>query len=299
VIIAMVLLLSLGLAAGLAWHRGASRRRWLLLAGGSAALTVAWLPPLEALAAAGSLSAHLAQQLLILGVAPPLLLLGVPAKDRQRRPGWPVTVAGHPVVALILVNAVLALCSVPAVYDAGLQSSTLSALLEVALFAASLAFWRPMVGPEAHLSSVARLFYLVVATIPQTFAGLLLVFSPRVLYTGAAGRPGALADQQFAGAMLTVLSKVALFTAFGIILVRLFRDAGESEDDDGRDRPASSSGPPRRPAWRRAVAQPRPRTAAVRPSAWRPGVPARRVSRPAAPASDRDGRPPRSGGSPR
>jgi cytochrome c oxidase assembly factor CtaG len=142
-------------------------------------------------------------------------------------------------------------------YDQALRSQLLYDALSFALLGVSLAFWWPIIDPgqRNQLPPMGRLFYIMVATIPQTFAGLTLMLSTRLIYRGYQTSPQffgltPLADQVAAGAILAILSKLALLAAFAVILVRLLHAAPADDDGGGgghRDAPAPE--PPTLPVW--------------------------------------------------
>jgi hypothetical protein len=89
------------------------------------------------------------------------------------------------------------------------------------------------------MSPLGKIGYIVLATIPQTFGGLVVALAHHPLYPTYAFAPrlmglDALTDQQIAGASIALVSKVALFTAFTVIFVgMLSASASDSEDGGG------------------------------------------------------------------
>lgn len=282
-------LLLLAIAGVVAMTARAVRRRgeagpWrrAALAMGGLLLVLVWLTPVETLALHYILTAHLVQIIVLMGVVPPLLLLALPPRQQNEAgrdgPGALAValprlgggaadrltsrlgrIVSHPAMALVLVNAVFLVLHVSAVYDLTLRVQPLYDLGQVALLLASIAFWWPIVCPQGRrpvLSPLGKLGYILLATIPQTFLGITLALSPHLVYTGYAGSPGilgldAMTDQEAAGACMAMLSKIALFTAFSLILKRMF-DQAESGDDDGGGRgpdPEPAPQPPGRPGW--------------------------------------------------
>jgi putative membrane protein len=240
---------------------GVSRWRWVALASAVLLLAATWVSPLQGLASHYLLSAHLLQTMVIMGVAPPLLLLALPPGRGRRWPGW-LARSGHlvtnPGVAIVLVNLVFFLSHSAGPFEMALNHSWAYDLGELALLATSIAFWWPIISPDGRatlVSPLGKLGYILLATIPQTFAGLTLALTKHVVYPTYAAAPRILGisagdDQAIAGACLALLSKAALFIAFSIIFVRLF-DSAPSDDDDGGggrgDEPAPV--PPGQPAW--------------------------------------------------
>ena len=241
--------------------------RWRAVAGaaGVVLLAIAFISPLSTLAGHYVLTAHLVQVTLVMGFAPPLLLLGLP----RRLPvaPRPVRAVGrvlvHPACAIVLVNLVFFGWHAPALYDAALRQPSIYALQQVMLLLVSVAFWWAIVEPTGRgpwsMAGLLKLGYILLATIPQTFAGLLFALAHHTFYAPYAAAPRVtgldpLGDQQLAGALMAILSKLALFAAFSVVLWRVL-DAEGQEDDwggdegdgGGDDRPRPV--PPGSPAW--------------------------------------------------
>lgn len=219
-----------------AWRRAAGVAALVLLAG-------AWLSPLQALASHYLLSAHLAQVLLVMGVVPPLLLIALPATSPRQLGRWSGGLARalvHPVAGMLAINAVFFVWHIGPVYDAALHTPELYAVQQLTLLLVSVMFWWPIVVPfgRRSLSRWATLGYILVATIPQTFAGITVALAKHPLYATYASAPrvaglGAMIDQQIAGACLALVSKLALFAAFAVVFMRMLNESPADEGDDG------------------------------------------------------------------
>ena len=234
-----------GLAAlALAWTLGArsvvrrggaiaaSRRRAFV--GAYVVLVIALLSPIAQLSEE-RFSLHMVQHLLLLYVASPLLALSAPVtlalqatspQFRRRRllpilHSRAVRVVSHPVVAFTFFAAVMYATHFSSVYDAALRSSAVHGAEHLLYLGASSLFWWPVVRRDPVPGSFpwpARLLYLVVALPLQSFLGLAIYSSDRVLYSTylAFGTPAAtLADQQLAGAIMwligDLLNLIAIF----------------------------------------------------------------------------------------
>jgi cytochrome c oxidase assembly factor CtaG len=250
---------------GFGWRAGCAVLAVLLLA-------VAYVSPLATLGAHYLLTAHLVQVTLVMGFAPPLLLIGLnPAAIGGSRWGRRLEWAAHPALAIVLVNVVFFGWHARPLYRACLIHPELYSLQQVSLLAVSVAFWWPIVKPGGCgrwcMGSLGKLGYILLATIPQTFAGLLFALAHHAFYADyavAARSLGVnpLTDQQLAGAFMALLSKLALFAAFSVVLWRMLEPGGadgDTDDDsgggDGRDAPMPVR--PGAPAWLRLLDGPR------------------------------------------
>jgi putative membrane protein len=210
------------LAAAAAYLWAARRaRRWprartAAFLGGLAALALA-LVGLDA-AADRTLVAHMAQHLVLVFVAAPLVVLGsplalvlrvrrVPARRLLRAPAL-----AHPVVAWWALPAAMAVTHFTGLYQLALRHSAVHVAEHVLYFSAAALFWRPVLGadPVPHRPGVAgRLLYLMLAAGPLAVVGVALQSSTHPWYAAYAGA-GALADQRDAGALMWVGGGLAL-----------------------------------------------------------------------------------------
>jgi cytochrome c oxidase assembly factor CtaG len=270
---------------------GRAQRHWraAAVAGGLLLLAIAFVSPVATIAGHYLLTFHLIQVTLVMGFAPPLLLLAVPrgASLRPRLLRLAARAVVHPAVAIVLVNVVFFGVHAPVLYDAALTHAPLYAVQMLLLFLVSMAFWWAIVEPTGKgpwtMNGLIKLGYILLATIPQTFAGLLFALAHRTFYAPYAAAPrvialDALGDQQVAGALMAVISKLALFGAFSVILWRVLDGHGQEDEygDDGGhggggDRPQPA--PPGMPAWLdmlgrggRTVPEPSPRRPVPVPS---------------------------------
>ena len=203
-----------------------------------------WVTPLATLAQHYLLAAHLIQVLILMGPVPALLLLSLPPDIRIAPASipLPMRLAVHPVVAIVALNATFIAWHVTPAYNAALASWWLYDLMEVSLLLVSLLFWWPIVSPcsasARRLSGFAKLGYIVLATIPQTFGGLLVALASHVLYRGYGDGPSLMGldpmtDQQVAGASIALVSKIALLFAFFVVFMNLLNTDGDGREEDG------------------------------------------------------------------
>ena len=223
-----------------AWARagpGHGLRRWqaAAYAGGIGALAVALLSPLDALGSA-LLSAHMAQHLLLIVVAAPLLVLGQPALALLwALPGasspavWGVVAPAAvlrgvwaaltlPLVAWLLHTAALWAWHAPPLYQAALDLPALHGVEHLSFLGTACCSggrcWRPA-RPARRPRDPRRTAYglgalsIFALTLQSGLLGALMTFAPSPWYPAYAGRtvPWGLApleDQQLAGILMWV-----------------------------------------------------------------------------------------------
>ena len=192
-------------AYGFGWwrlhRRGGSVPGWRVAAsaGGLLSLFVALSMPLEELAHS-SFAVHMAQHLLLIIAAAPLLLLADPfaalvwalpspiraAAGAWLRPGAPLrrlwgwlTLMS---VAWLAHTAAMWLWHLPIAYDAAVADRTLHDLEHLVFFGTAVFFWWPVVGPAPRLRPPAgygaRVVFLVLAALQASLLALLLTMSP-------------------------------------------------------------------------------------------------------------------------
>lgn len=226
--------------------------RVLLFATALAAWVVAFSDRLDTLAET-SLSAHMAQHLLIADVVPalglvalpgPLLLFVTPvtvlrAVARSPRARAVLRVLTSPVPAFGIWAATLAVWHVPALYDATLESTPLHVLEHWSFLVGGTLAWIQIVDParRGRLTTVGRLgFVLGMFVVGQALATVLVVAPGAIYdaYAGVADRPfglDALADERNAGIAMMLEQIVALGLAAAFLVRRHLHetiDAAES-----------------------------------------------------------------------
>jgi cytochrome c oxidase assembly factor CtaG/polyferredoxin len=220
-------------------------RAWCFLAGLFAFL-IAIASPLNSLDSF-LLSAHMAQHLILMSVAPPLLLLGAPAVPLLR--GLPQSVLRdglgpffqtpslhrvvrfitHPVVGWVSMNAAYIGWHIPAAYELALRSPGWHQVEHACFFGTSLLFWFPVIQPWPSVARWSRwilLPYLVGADLVNTAVAGFLTFAGRVIYPSYAAVPrilgmSALGDQAAAGALMWVLGSILFVIPAAIIAVQM------------------------------------------------------------------------------
>jgi putative membrane protein len=210
---AVVLLAEL-VAAGALYRVAAHRvRGWppwrgACFAAGLAALGLTLL----ALDAGRSVTAHMAQHLVLAFVAAPLLVLGSPVAlglratraRRALRAAW----LARPGVGWLALAALMALSQLPAVYEATARHPFLHVAEHAAWLAAAMLFWRVVIGadPVPHRpGALGRLLYLLLFSAPMGATGAWLMWSATPWYAGHS-----LTDQRDAGVLMLVGGGLAL-----------------------------------------------------------------------------------------
>lgn len=194
------------------------RRRTLCWVGGLAAIAFA-LGPLDA-AADSELPAHMAQHMVLLFVAAPLILLAAPwtllLATVSPQTGRALVHAGRaplarmalsPVFTLSLYAVLILGIHLPAIYDAALAHPAMHAFEHLGFLLAGLLLWAPVlaVAPlPRHLSPLAAAFYLMVAMVPDGLVGLWLMVADKPLYSAYADGPlrEAISSQWLAGMLM-------------------------------------------------------------------------------------------------
>lgn len=229
----------------------ARRRRAVDFALGLLAIWVAQGTPLDDLADRYLLTAHMIQHELITFIAPPLLLLGLPAGlprrlFRGRLFGPALRWLTQPVVALVAFNLLFSLYHFPGIFEAGLRNEAVHFLQHLVLFVTALFLWWPLTSPlpEApRLAEPLQLLYLFGVMVAQTVVFGLVTFAPRPFYPTYVQAPrlwglSPLDDQQLAGAMMQIVAMAAIAPFVASAMAGWFRH--EEQQAQGRPRLTSA-----------------------------------------------------------
>jgi cytochrome c oxidase assembly factor CtaG len=239
-------------------HQHIRPRQAVSFFAGLALLAAALVSPLDALADT-LLSVHMAQHLILLMVAPPLLVygrpglvtfLGLPASSRaglgglgaRRRLRQAGTVVLNPLVVLVATVAALWGWHLPGPYQAAITHPALHAVEHLTFLVSALAFWALVIdpGPRRRLGYGPAILLVFATMLAGAALGALITFSSTVLYPlyGAGARlwgTTPLADQQVAGALMWIPPGAVLFLTVIVLALRWF------EDVDRRVRAAESA----------------------------------------------------------
>jgi putative membrane protein len=222
-----------------AWRLRARRprsiARWRIASflGGTIAVAMALLPPLDHLVE-GSLAAHMVQHLLLLAVGAPLMALGRPMRVLGTAGSSALAVVRlaaplirrlleRPVHVWIVHTAVLWLWHIPGAYMAALDDPWLHALEHVTLLGAAVLFWLVVAEPGAHarLGSVPAAGYLFAAAMQCGVLGALLTLAETPWYPASASTAAEpLVDQQLAGVLMWVPASLVYLAATLAVLAK-------------------------------------------------------------------------------
>jgi cytochrome c oxidase assembly factor CtaG/polyferredoxin len=253
-IVSLVVVATLYLRGWLRLHRHNSARwhygQLSAFLGGLAVLFLALASPIEPFAAL-LLQVHMAQHLLLMMLAPPLVWLGAPLFPLLRGLPQPIRIywiapllrsqflrsickyLTHPSTALSLFTASGWVWHIPAIYEMALRSNVWHYLQHVCFLSTGLLFWYPVVRPypsRPHWSLWLLVPYLLLADVQNTALSALLTFANRVLYpyyleVPRLGGASALEDQAAAGVLMWVPGSLAFLLPLFAVGVRLM--AGE------------------------------------------------------------------------
>lgn len=254
-------MLALVLLFWLGWSRMPRRRsgqpavpasRAALFLGGMAVLAAVLLPPFDELAD-HHFSAHMAQHLVLLVVAPPMLAasqaqlvmlhaFALPARRTLGRavagvPGFGFVSHHASTVWFVCLSSVAALWfwHFPPVYEAARRNEALHDAEHLLFFLTELAFWRVILfRREAELSRAGAALILVAMSIQGGLLAALITFTRHSLYPSYGTSAATVADQALGGVMMWVVAGVVYLGAFAILFVKALAPRGSRR----RTRPA-------------------------------------------------------------
>jgi putative membrane protein len=175
------------------------------------------------------LTAHMVQHLLLMALAPPLILLGMPRKPAHGLSRRFLQAITHPAVCWLAATSTLVVWHIPSVFMLTMRSQTWHGIEQASFLASGLLFWWPVIEPSPRnvkWPESAMLLYLFLATLPCDILSGFLVFCDRVVYPVFLSSPrsvgfSALEDQQCAGALMWTSVTVVYFIAAAVFTVRL------------------------------------------------------------------------------
>ncbi len=185
-----------------------------------------WLAAASPLAAMDHhlLIAHMAQHLLLMTVAAPLILPGVPSITSLR---WVQRIATYQVFCWLAGTATVIGWHVPTLFELGMRAAYWHAIEHASFFAAGLLFWLPVIEPWPRVANRWDVpLYLFLATLPCDALSAFLTFCGRVVYPHyASGHRmfdiSPLGDQELAGALMWVWVTFAYLVPAAAIILQM------------------------------------------------------------------------------
>ncbi len=222
--------------------RARSRSQALCLVAGIGVILIALLSPLDGLALQLQW-VHMAQHVLLLVVAPPLVVLARPwdlglaaVGPLLRRPlaatqtalSTPAGRLAALLAAVLLFVGVLWLWHIPGLYDLTLRNGAVHDTEHTAFLAVGLLFWTvalPGAQPRPSPGLVGRSAVVLAGMVGSWMLAVYIGYAPTVLfaYSGAGGLT-AMADQQIAAGVMWVPGSVPFVIALVVLVARWFEN---------------------------------------------------------------------------
>ncbi len=188
-------------------------------------------------------SAHMLQHILLMLVAAPLLIAGIPGWIWQAllrvRGAMPVArVLTNPLVALALFNATLLLTHMPSVVDLQVRQWWFHLFVHLGQVGAGLVLWWPILSqvPELpRLSYPLQMGYLFLQSLLPSVAASFVTFSSGVVYPVYAEAPRIwgitpITDQQIAGGLMKLMGSLILWSFMTLAFFKWYaREEAEAQ----------------------------------------------------------------------
>lgn len=246
------------------WHGDNPRLRAARVASAAAGILILWIAldwPIGTLGAGYLASVHMLQFFLIAMIAPALLVYGwppagdattntdVPPTPSSRESAWGTLVLAltHPIVAIVIFDAVVVATHAPPVVDALMGSQIGSFVLDMAWLIAGILFWWPIIGGpmgRAPLRTPMNIAYLFASSLSHTGISMYLLLSRFPVFSTYELAPpisgiSKLGDQEAAGGLMLLAGAVIVL---GTISVVFFRWQAEIERAEAASRIQDSGG---------------------------------------------------------
>lgn len=223
--------------------RGAGIGQAAAFAGAMLALLAALISPIDSLGEDYLFSAHMLQHVLLGDIAPVLFLLSLsrvimrPVTRRLQGVERALGPLASPWTGLVVWLGIMYVWHIPALYDAALEHSGVHALEHVTFASAGFLYWWFLLSPvrsRTRLTGVMPVIYMVTAKISVGLLGIVITFSPDVLYSFY-DRPGEvwgmtpLEDQSVAGMVMALEQSFVMGIALVLIFVRMLSESEREE----------------------------------------------------------------------
>jgi cytochrome c oxidase assembly factor CtaG len=217
---------------------------------GVAAIFLALVSPLDVLSDTYLFSAHMAQHLMLVLVAPPLLIAGLSPRMIRRAMktaavGRIERVLGNAIVAWTIGMATLWIWHAPSLYNAALDDEDLHIVEHLCFLISATIYWWPIVSPaeELRMSAMPAVMYLATGAVANSVLAILLTFARPGLYPAYLDPPDPLgilpmvraqwgltpaADQQLGGLLMWIPGGMVFMGAVVWVIARWYA-AGDRE----------------------------------------------------------------------
>jgi putative membrane protein len=242
-------LIAYGVVYGLRWRtvrkeggpRAAPTGRAVMWGIGIALLFVALISPIDRLGEQFA-TFHMVQHLLIADLAPIALTLALtkhllrPATRVIHRIEQAAGPFGHPVFGVIAYVGAMWAWHIPALYDAALAHAPVHVLEHLSFAAAGLLYWWHLLSPirsRMRLAGMGPILYMASTKLLVGFLGVLLAFSPEVLYSyswsGTKWGLTPLDDQNVAGLTMALEQSIVMGIALAFLFFRMLDESNASD----------------------------------------------------------------------
>lgn len=209
-------------------------------------------------------SAHMLEMSFDYLVAPPLLMLGLPAwfyrplfRGRVRKRIF--SVLTHPLLTLLTFNGLMSVYHLPLVFDTIMTSGWLMTVAHTVLLISSFMMWWPMTCPlpeRDQLSPLQKMAYIFADGVLLTPACAMIAFSQILLFDTYQGAPQVFAflnhlhDQSAGGVLMKIVQEIAYGTVLGRTFFRWVREQREQDrKEEEEDRTRSLQTAPHSPVY--------------------------------------------------
>jgi cytochrome c oxidase assembly factor CtaG len=241
--VAIPALLAAYLWATRAEGRRPSRRQRVYFIAGIVALLVAFMWPLDPLAAHWSLVALVAQRLILMLAVPPLLVAGTPRAilvwlTRPAAVDAVLRIMVKPVPAIAIVTVVAVGTLTTGLVSLAAHSDVARVVIQLMVLGSGFVLWSPVLTElpgSQPLSRTGRGAYLIVQSIVPSFLSVVWIFARRSLYPAYDHHihvlgMSAVLDQQLAGFLAKLCTIAVLWTVAFSLMTRSASTAGSDDD---------------------------------------------------------------------